>query len=672
MWRTILTHATLSGFVFSRPHKPHSDVMTMRITPRYTLAWLFLAATALFTLTLIGCGKKHKVAPATPPPPVYTGPGFLRGTIGSMARLRGYEPMLVSGWGLVVNLHGTGSTSAPAFIRQWLINQMRLEGVGSNRLATSGNPMATLTPAQIIADPNTAVVEVFGLIPPGAPKGTRFDLFVSAVEGTQTTSLEHGELLPSDLSIGGSNRQMRFTKKQAGARGPLYVSPGQPVAQENDPIDSIQRRKAVVIAGGMVTEARRIELVLNQPSWQRSRDIADRINERFPRDAVDLRDTAIPSTDLLININIPARYNRNPEVILGLISNLFIQRQENFELVKAQQLADVLAAGKNEQYADDIALAWEALGKPALPVLQRLYDHATLLVAMTALEAGARLGDERAVDRLTALADNPDPQHRRHVATTLGYLPNSIRGGRAGATLTRMLDDADDSVRLAAYESLVNADHPVIQRIIMGEYEVVKDPVTRKERRQLKPESFKFALDLVPSKRPLVYAAQTHMPRLVIFDLMLEFKAPLLAQLWDNHLMLRAEAPSSPVSVFFQPFGQPKARTIEIAPTPANLAFLMAHKPTIENPTDGLDLSYSQVVQAIHELCSSGVVPSPMIVEESQLIKEVEQMVRQLPIPQRPDTEEQATLPADDNVTPPASPGFIDLPTQRSEEPPQP
>ena len=30
-----------------------------------------------------------------------------------------------------------------------------------------------------------------------------------------------------------------------------------------------------------MTTDRRVELILNQPSWQRSRLIADRINERF-------------------------------------------------------------------------------------------------------------------------------------------------------------------------------------------------------------------------------------------------------------------------------------------------------------------------------------------------------------------------------------------------------
>ncbi len=646
----------------------------MRSLLRCNLAWLLLAAVILSLWAVPGCGKKNKVAPATPPPPVYTGPGFLRGTVGSMARLRGYEPMLVSGWGLVVNLQGTGSTSVPAFLRQWLINHMRLQGVGSARLASGPNPLASMTPAQIIADPNTAAVEVFGLIPPGAPKGTRFDLVVSAVEGTQTTSLEHGELLTCELSLGGANRQMRFTKKLASGRGPLYVSPEGPHADQlaDDDI-ALHRRKGVIIAGGIVSEDRRIELVLNQPSWQRSRDIADRINERFPKAPSDRRDTAVPATDLVIDVNIPARFHDDPRRLLALVSNLFVQRSEKFELEKAQQLADVLMASGGEQHAEDITLAWEALGKPVLPVLQRHYDHAKVHVALATLEAGARLGDVRAADRLTALAGDADAATRRRVATILGYLPDSVRGI---TTLRRMLDDADDTVRLAAYESLMDADDSSIHRVILGEYEVVIDPRTRRERRQLKTESFKFALDLVPSKRPLVYATQTGMPRLAIFDPMIEFDRPMIAQLWDNHLMLRADEldetkPQPPrVNVYYQGFGQTKAKTVEIAPTLANLVFLMAHKPTIENPTDGLDLSYSQVVHATYELCGKGALPYRVLIEANPLIDEVEKMVRQLPTSQRPEVEGQEELPAPGDAPPPAGPGFIDLPTGRTVEPP--
>ena len=38
------------------------------------------------------------------------------GTVGSLSTLRGFEPLMVSGWGIVVNLKGTGSSDVPAHL----------------------------------------------------------------------------------------------------------------------------------------------------------------------------------------------------------------------------------------------------------------------------------------------------------------------------------------------------------------------------------------------------------------------------------------------------------------------------------------------------------------------------------------------------------------------------
>src|SRR5690606_32665111 len=111
--------------------------------------------------------KETRALPPSPPP-TYVGPTFLHGTIGSQATFRGMEPLLVSQYGMVVGLHNTGSTEdAPAHLRQWLINEMRRQGVGSAKY----RDILPLTPEQMIADPGTSIVAVEGFIPPGATRG---------------------------------------------------------------------------------------------------------------------------------------------------------------------------------------------------------------------------------------------------------------------------------------------------------------------------------------------------------------------------------------------------------------------------------------------------------------------------------------------------------------------
>ena len=561
-----------------------------RLAVMITLSRIWLAGVALFfgvaVLCSSGCSKIQKPRGSSPGP-TYTGPAFLHGTIGSLARVRGYEPLLVGGYGLVVNLNGTGSSEVPGFLRQWLINEMRKRGVGSAAIQ-GGIPSAGITPAQMLASRNTAVVAVQGLIPPGATKGSRFDVLMSSLPQTQTTSLEGGRLWTVDLSVGGAGSSTRFGHKLAEASGPAYINP---LDRQTPQERSLQlRRQAVALSGGMATTSRKMELVLNQPSWQRSRLIADRINERFPKAPSDRRNTAVAVDDSYIRLNVPRRYRERSDELLELITHLFVQRGAGFEQTKAQQLADLLVA--EPRYALRITRAWVAMGKTVLPVVRRYYSHDRMEVRLAVLEAGARLEDEKVVEQLIQIAGQSDVDLRQRVGELLVFLPRSLRGARM---LYLLLDDRDLDVRLAAYESLAFINDPVINR------QVIDGP---------EPDRFKFVLDVVPAKAPLVYVAQRHAPRVVVFGPALGFRSPFLAKLWDNRLMLRSADLSGPVNVFYQRPGQAEGRTFVVPARLSELVYLLAHKPTIRSPLDGLDLSYGQVVGVVHRLCKEGAIPS--------------------------------------------------------------
>jgi len=567
-------------------------------------------AMMILTAVLIGCSNKPVAAPPlAAPPPTYTGPAFLHGTVGSLTQLRGYKPLLVSGYGLVVNLQATGSSDVPAYLKQWLINEMRKKGLGSARLG-----MPEMAPTNVLASSNTAVVIVQGLIPPGATKGTRFDVLVSALPQTQTTSLQAGQLWTTDLARNGADTQMRFSRQLAQAAGAMYINPF-------DDKTPTQRqwelqRQAVVLSGGVATADRTLELILNQPSWQRSRLIADRINERFSKDPSDRYDTAVPTTDAMIKLHIPARYASRVDAFLNLISHLYLQRAPNFETQQAQRLAELLLA--QPDYRDAIVPAWVTLGKTILPVIRRLYDHPRSPVQLAALNAGTQLQDEAATIHLAKLAQHTDPNLRRQAALFLINLPRSIRGAR---TLHLLLDDDDQSVRIQAYESLAAINDPIIHRLIIGN----------------KPD-LKFVLDLVPAKQPLVYITQTLAPRLVIFNHTLKFNAPFLARMWDNRLMLRSSAEDQPVEVFYQPYGQVQGQSESIEPTVASLAIYLAHKPTMQQPHNGLNLSYSHVVNAVHRLKQQAVVDAPMHVQLNPLAQAIAQAQQSATDLSRPET----------------------------------
>jgi len=269
--------------------------------------------------------------------------------------------------------------------------------------------------------------------------------------------------------------------------------------------------------------------------------------------------------------------------------HLYLDHGYNFEYEKAHQLAKVLRASPHR--ATDVVLAWEALGRYANSALVDYYEDKNRLIQLYALEAGAALGDERTTKVLQRLAKHDDRTIRRRVAAILGSLNRSVRGPRI---LHDLVSDDDLQVRLLAYESLVRIGDPIIQRTQFAG-----------------AGGFKFVLDLVPSQKPLIYIAQSPVPRIVIFDMMLGFAGEPIMSLWNDRLMLRPDGHDT-LKVFYQKPGQVEARQIDIRPTVANLVYLMGHHPTVDHPMPGLDLQFTQVAQVLHRLTKQGRIASPI------------------------------------------------------------
>ncbi len=606
-----------------------------------------LAALVLSGLLAVqGCetSKGPMTAPGVAPAPTYVGPAYLRGTVGSLARLRpGTErAILVNGYGIVVNLNGTGSTNAPPALRQALINQMKKYGLGSARMDT-----LDMTPERVLADPNTAVVRIDGLIPAGASPGLKFDVLVTAVD-SQTTSLEGGTLWTSMLGINGAEQAFRFLHEQATAKGPIYDNPYRDATNSGKP-EEFGRQQSIIVAGGTVTAPRDLELVLNQSSYSRSRAIADRINERFGR-ANDPKPLAKPLTDQLIKIHVPARYQNNPAGLIDLIMHQYMQVGPGFEEQQARQLLSVLE--ERPETEASVTLAWQAMGRPVVEVLRESYHHPRIGVRLASLKAGAWLGDERASQSLSELAKDLDPAVRERVARTLVMLPRSLNGSR---TLKMLLDDEDALVRITAYESLATINDSVVTE---GRVAVADELGT----------GLKYVIDTVPSEKPLVYITQLGVPRIVIFKPDLGFKDSMLTRLWDNRLMLSTKPGQTHMEIFYQPpLGSTpgeKREPVKLNAVPdlKTLIYLLGHKPTIENPNEGLGLTYSQVVDVVYQMCRSGEVDAPIEVLISDLAMQVAELDNSQAPDARPETspggpDDPAAEQGDPLTSLPADPG---------------
>lgn len=585
-------------------------------TPRVLSAGFVLLAG--FAVALGGCQPQQAGrAPDASPGATYRGPSYLNGTVGSLTQVRHNQPLIVTGYGLVVDLAGTGSSEVPQALRQWMVNDMTKRGVGLARY----QDILPLSPEQLLASDRTAVVRVVGFVPPGAVAGTRFDVLVEAADG-RTTSLAGGRLWSCDLAPGSSQPGV-FVTPIAGADGPMFVSPTDPAAETRFEIQDYQRR-AVVVTGGVLKKSRPLELVLNQSSRSRAGAIADRINERFPAAPGARQRTANAISPLVVQLTVPAQYYDRPAYFVQLVRHLSADRSPDAVPRYAQYLAEKLI--EDPARADPVCLAWEALGPAAGVVLERYYRHERLDVSLAALHAGAALGDETASGRLQELASHDDPDVRINVARSLRGLQSSNRGDHALRTL---LDDPVVDVRIAAYDTLVANGSPLVDR-----QEILDEDGT-----------LKMVIDLLPVRDPLVYITQDRYPRLVIFGRDTGFPAPTSAAVWDGRLRVsRADDPGQPARMLFQRPEVEDGRRVtkssahDFYPSLATLAYVLAHKWTGDNdPQLGFNLTYGETVDAVYQLATTAGVDAPVRVDRGLFTRLLEGTGPSEPA-QRPET----------------------------------
>ncbi|WP_200761215.1 flagellar basal body P-ring protein FlgI [Poriferisphaera corsica] len=600
---------------------------------RIAAASMLACAAMVVVVGMPGCSKPEQrtTAPGAKPMPMFRGPSYLHGSVGSLTSLDGFAPMLVSNYSLVVDLEGTGSRQIPQHLKQYMVSELRKQGVG-----TPSKGYGWLSPERMMADKGSAIVAIEGMIPAGAVKGQRFDLLVSALPGTDTESLDGGRLWRTELSPGGVQFPGRFIKKEAGAIGPIYMSPMKRDISDRKELQKFSRQ-AVVIAGGEVKNNRDMRLVLNVPSYTRSRMIADRINEKYGYHE-DSQPIAEAKTDTFIRITVPQRWAYRTEELLGLIKSTYLEVSPGFEARQAAKLAKVLE--KFPEQEDEIVQAWRALGKMSLDVLRVLYDHDLQHVKRSALKAGAWLGDERASRYLQEMSKDPDWATRKMVAELLVYLPDSANGREA---LSALLDDAKQEVRLAAYNSIAITGHELLNRY------VVRDG----------NDEVKFLIDRIRGiEKPLIYVTHEYgIPRIVLFNDQMKLADEGYASMWSDRLMLRSNdrvvdptavnvldsAASRTTTVFYRLNAREKADVVanakdkrkaavearkpkqyEIPSTVATLVYLLGHRQVDFEDQPGLDLTYSQVADVVYQLSKQGYVKAEVVLHQSPLQKQID------------------------------------------------
>ena len=592
-------------------------------------------AAALLLIATSACNRNKRKPPPRPRQGDTSGlvlrdvPAPLRGTVGAEASIRGVQSTLVSGIGFVVGLNGTGGLTMPEQYAAHLERQMGLNGINVSNDGRN-SMIAGRSPRQLLRDPNTAAVIVQAAIPPGANTGETFDLYVRSINAT---SLEGGMLWTTEMRVGPPSSYGDPQARILGsARGPIFLNP---FAEPG--IDSSGVRKTIgrVLDGGQVSFPTLVEIILDNPSHQRARQIASAINSAFPQGPGDSEQIARGKDETIVQVRIPLRYVERREDFIELVRHLPID--QSYPEVYARKFATTL---RNEPYLSR-QMSWglEAIGERSKPFLADLYESSEAVPRLSALRAGARLNDTRAVSALREIATG-DQQSLR--ADAIRLLSQIDAGPVIDDTLLGLLDEPQLSIRVEAYEGLIDRAVKAQRRRL-----ALARARARQERRLDEAISLsqidafarayvpagtlfgvsrelvegKFFLDRVPFGEPLIYISQQGEPRIVVFGDAPQLTTPMLVSAWSDRLLLAADRASDPVRLYYR--DDANRRTVTMDKVPGDLIeFIkfLAQTPTPEDPSPGLGLGYAEVVGVLYELQADRGTMAAFATENDRLL----------------------------------------------------
>ena len=534
---------------------------------------------------------------------------IMRNTIASEGILTGYQPTVVHGYGLVVGLKQTGSRLVPAEVRSMMIEEMARRGIGDPRSGWDH-----LTPERMLDSEDTAVVVVEGVIPPGAPKGSTFDIRVFALPGSTTSSLEGGRLYTADLRPGplatGSKQAFALAK----GSGPVFINPFvEPGTSQRSSVNSLSGR---ILNGGTTTKEMPIKLRMATTSHARTATVEQAINSNFPREPGQKEETARGESGDSIWITVPPTYAERTEEFVQLL------KHTSLNVGAPEATAQAIRRGvlANPGGADSARWRWCALGPKAVPMIQDLYDHADEAPRFSALSAGARLNDAMAVPHLLDVAQKSPKQSRRLAA--IAELGRMGTNPRIDLGLRELMNDPNVDVRLAVFDAMIERNDPTIVEV---------------------PVSGRFTMSLVESDHDMIYIAQTGTPRIAIFGEGLILKLPLTVNTWSGRLLMKGDTEDKEIQVFYRSTSNDEP-IIGLAPTdvPGMVRFL-GHETTIRDPDEGLGLQYGEVIGAMHQLWSKGYITCDFKAEQDRILAAILANQTEQERVRRPEFDEDAS-----------------------------
>ena len=243
--------------------------------------------------------------------------------IKELGRIDGIRENMISGYGIVTGLAGTGDTSRSQATLQSVANALREFGLN-------------VTPQQL-SSRNVAAVLVTATLPPFARSGDRVDVIVASMGDAR--SLTGGALLMTPLY--GADRRIYALAQGAVLIGGYKFELNQNMVQKNHPTTGIVPEGAMVEAelnATVLAADGTMKLVLFEPDYTTASRIAAAVNEKLAAPA-----TAIDAGR--VQVSVPAENQARLVDFLARLESLTVQPDLRARVVINERTGTVVSGG---------------------------------------------------------------------------------------------------------------------------------------------------------------------------------------------------------------------------------------------------------------------------------------------------------------------------------------
>lgn len=527
----------------------------MRIKGRHIVLPLLIA------LLIAGCGEQGRAGKGSND---LISTADLGTTIESLAEVSWPESIRLEGYNLVVGLNGTGSAECPPQIRAYLAKHI------STQL-----PGRKVNVEKFISGSDTAVVLVEGIMPAVASRNESFDVRVTALPGTQTTSLEGGWLLGTELKTVGTFGIT--TKVIADAKGPVFIDKISPSDLSDK--SEINKRAGYVLAGGRVLDECKVTLVLGEPDFRNVNSIRNRLNGLFGDG------TAKPVLYGRIEVTVPAKYREQKQRFISIMKATYLTYST--EIIR-ERIKIFIRKLASLQDSDASEIALEAIGNQSLGGLGVLLNVSNEQVRLQAARCMLNLGSDAGLVTLRQIAMDKGSAYR---VEALESITMAARRNDAARISQRLLRDDDFYIRLAAYEQLRKLDDiAVTQERIAGNF---------------------YLEQIVQTPHKTIFVSRSGQPRIALFGAPIRCSGGVFIRSADGNITIDAPTSQEYVSIIRKhPFRPGAIAQLKSSFEVGDIIRTLCEKPLKEGERGrgGLGVTYTDVIALLKQMCDKGAV----------------------------------------------------------------